>query len=178
MENLKQKIYDKYEVKDLQGLIQYFEMKTSFPLEDLEINDANIYHSPALILDKVKENDYNPLEEQVLLISTFLNSFYGISFAEFGEVMSAFGSFKTYYLFKNILEENDFYKEFYKLYKNYIERLNNIGIILIKEGKELIGKVDDFISGISPESISELLEEVNEKLLETGILDELNIEKN
>ena len=92
--------------------------------------------------------------------------------------MSAFGSFKTYYLFKNILEENDFYKEFYKLYKNYIERLNNIGIILIKEGKELIGKVDDFISGISPESISELLEEVNEKLLETGILDELNIEKN
>lgn len=173
-----EKIYEKYNVKNFGELIQQLEMKTSIPVEDLNIDDATIYHGFTLILDQVKEKDYNPLEESILLYTTFLNAFYEVPYEELGDLIQGLGSFRFYYLFKQVLLENDFFKEFVKLYNNYTERLNNLGIILIKEGKELVKKLDGFISGISPETISKLIEEVNEKLLATGILEELNIDKN
>lgn len=177
MENRKQAIYEKYNIKNFEELKQVFELKTMSPLEDLEIDDATVYHSFKLILDKVKENSYNPLEEKILLITTFLNSFYEVDYEDFSEIMRAFGTFKIYYLFKNILNENDFYIEYISLYNNYVERLNNLGIIIINEGKEIIKKIEDFVSDISPETISNLIEEVNSQLAGTGILEELGIEK-
>lgn len=173
-----EKIYEKYNVKNFGELVQYFEMRTSVSIEDLNVDDATIYHGPTLILDKVKEQEYSPLEEQILLYTTFLSAFYGFEYQMLGELIEILGSFRFYYLFKQVLLENDFFKEFVKLYENYTERLNNLGIILVKEGKELINKVEEFISGISPETISKLIEEVNEKLLATGILEELGVDKN
>lgn len=170
MENLKETIYKKYGVKDFQELIRYFEIKTSVPFEDLEIKDASIYHSPRLILDKVKDSQYSPLEEKVLLLTTFLDSFYGIDYTEIGEIMSVFGTFKTYYLFKEVLEGNIFYEEFINLYHNYIDRLGNLGIIIINEGKQFIEKLDGFISELQPETITSLLNEFTEKLSGIEIL--------
>lgn len=166
-------IFEKYNVETFGGLVQYFIMKTSTPIEELEIKDASVYHAPTLILDKVKENEYNPMEEQILLSTTFLDAFYGISFEEVSEIMQEMGSFRTHYLFKEVLEENALFLEFNKLYENYTNRLNNLGIILIKEGKELIEKVDGFLSGLTPETITNLLAEVGDKLNEMGVLEQL-----
>lgn len=171
------KVYEKYEVKSFTDLVRHFEMKTSVSIEDLDIEDSSVFHSAVAILNEVKENNYNPLQEQILIYSTFLNAFYNLDYKEFAFIMEEVGTFRTYYLFKEVLSENQFFKEFVILYNNYIERLNNLGIILIKEGKELINTVKSFISGISPETIADLIKELEDGLLKTEILNELNIKR-
>lgn len=171
------KIYEKYNVNNYAELLQHFEMITLTPLEDLEVDDETLYHSFGFIIEKSRESKYNPIEESIMLKSTFLASFYGIPYEEFTEIVRTIGSFRTHILFTEVLKENEFYIGYYNLFLNNLSRLNNIGIILVEEGKGIIEKVEEFLSGLSVEKIQGALEEFTKRAEELGIFEELGEEE-
>lgn len=173
MENTINKLYEKYGVNDFQGLIKYFEMKTLTPLEDLEINDSVIYHSAGVILKNVMEDNFNPLREKIMLFTSFLDSFYKINFEETSKIIEVLGTFKTYFLFNEVLKDNIYYQEFYNLYIIHIERFNNIGIIVMEQGKDLFARVQEFLKDLSPEFLNELLEGFLSQVKELGIAEDI-----
>lgn len=167
-----EKIYNKYNVKNYQELLQHFEMITLAPIEDLEIDDEVLYHSFALVLERARESKYNPIEESIMLKTTFLAAFYGVPYEDFSEMIKEIGSFRTHLFLQEVLEENYFYKEYYSLFLKNLERLNNLGIVIVDEGKEILAKVEEFLSNMSVEKLQDLMGAFKEKVEELGILEE------
>lgn len=136
-EFLEEDLFAYFKVKNMDGLESALAQKFMKP----EINNDYIGSAFKFIYQQRSKKDYNPLEENYLMIAMILKAFYNIESDELKLIAEGIGIFKTVYLLTKLLEEKEEVIYFKQLYKQYIERYEAIGIVM----KEGFDDLNDFL---------------------------------
>jgi hypothetical protein len=136
-------LFTYFKVKNIDGLEAALNQKIS----KTEINNDYIGSAFKFIYQQRAKKEYNPLEENYLMIAMILKAFYNIESDELKLIAEAIGIFKTVYMLTKLLEEKEEVIYFKQLYKQYIERYEAIGIVM----KEGFDDLNDFLISKSKE---------------------------
>lgn len=136
-EFLEEDLFTYFKVKNMDGLESALAQKFT----KLEINNDYIGSAFKFIYQQRSKKEYNPLEENYLMIAMILKAFYNIESDELKLIAEAIGIFKTVYLLTKLLEEKEEVIYFKELYKQYIDRYEAIGIVM----KESFDDLNQFL---------------------------------
>lgn len=134
---LEEDLFAYFKVKNIDGL----ESALGQRFTKLEINNDYIGSAFKFIYQQRSKQEYNPLEENYLMIAMILKAFYNIESDELKLIAEAIGIFKTVYLLTKLLQEKEEVIYFKELYKQYVERHEAIGIVM----KESFNDLNEFL---------------------------------
>jgi hypothetical protein len=134
---LEEDLFEYFGVKNMNGLESALEYK----LSKVSVNNDYIGTSFKYIYQQRSKDEYNPLEENYLMLAMILKAFYDIESDELKVLADGIGVFKTIYILNNILKDKPEANYFKELYKQYIDRQEAIGIVMKNSFKE----INDFL---------------------------------
>jgi hypothetical protein len=134
---LEEDLFNYFKVKNIDGL----EAALGQRFIKAEINNDYVVSSFKFIYQQRAKKEYNPLEENYLMIAMILKAFYNMESEELKLIAEGIGLFKTVYILTKLLEEKEEVIYFKQLYKQYIERYEAIGIVM----KESFDDLNEFL---------------------------------
>jgi hypothetical protein len=171
----KKEILEKIDAKQAgkEDLLKYYEIKNEEQLEfALEeklrvITQSGDFLNSAFkfIYETRQKQTYNPIEESYVFYAMLLQGLYGIDSDELKILAATIGAFKTVMLLDKILENKDEVLFFKKMYKQYVERIENIYIKL----NDILGSINKILTDFDPKQLEGFSEDLKKAI------DNLNI---
>jgi hypothetical protein len=171
----KKEILEKIDAKQAgkEDLLKYYEIKNEDQLEfALEeklrvITQSGDFLNSAFkfIYETRQKQIYNPIEESYLFYAMLLQGLYGMDSDELKILAATIGAFKTVMLLDKILENKDEVLFFKKMYKQYVEKIENIYIKL----NDILGSINKILIDFDPKQLEGFSEDLKKAI------DNLNI---
>jgi hypothetical protein len=130
----KEEVFQYYGVTNLEGLESVLALKFDNPKETLSFLDGSL----DFIYTARKKKDYSPIEENYMLYGICAQGIYGVSMDEISILNGYFGAFRVLMILDAILKDKPEILFFKKLYKEYIERKENIVYTLTEGVQQLL----------------------------------------
>ena len=155
----KEEVYDYYGVKNMEGLESVFAEKFDTPKENLSYLDGSLQY----IYSTREKKDYSPIEEKYMFYGIAAQGIYGVEMDEISILNGYFGVFKVLMILDNVLKDKPEIIFFEKLYKQFIQRKEDMSYILSNALREIVAFAKDNLKNIDPESINSMFEEFKVK---------------
>jgi hypothetical protein len=145
-------LFEYYGVRNKEGLEAALEEKFSNP----EVNINYIYQGFDFIYKSRLEENYNPIEEKFRYLSIVLPAFYEMETNEVAIITGTMGVFQGIMFLDNLLKDKAEVKYFEKLYGVYLNRKNDVGIILEENFDKLNKLIEEKLSTLKIEDLQSL----------------------
>jgi hypothetical protein len=155
-----EELFTLFEVKNLDSLIVHLDMKTLKPLT----NQDYIYDSFSTILEKVKEVNFNPIQERYYLLAIAFKGFYGVDIAYLNAIGKAYGYFRATSILNDILKDNKDFKFYLEMYEHYIKNSSNLTLMLFDSVKNIATALIDKVGSFTPEDIQKYVDEIKNSM--------------
>jgi DNA repair ATPase RecN len=150
----KQEILEKVDAKQVtkEDLLKYYQIKKDeqleFALEEklrIVTQSGDFLNSAFKFIYETRQREnYNPIEESYVFYAMILQGLYGIDSDELKILAATIGAFKTVMLLDKILQNKDEVLFFKNMYKQYVEKIENVYIQLNKILNSLNKILTDF----------------------------------
>jgi hypothetical protein len=171
----KKEILEKIEAKQAgkEDLLKYYQIKSEeqleFALEEklrVVTQSGDFLNSAFKFIYETREKQtYNPIEESYVFYAMLLQGLYAIDSDELKILAATIGAFKTVMLLDKILENKDEVLFFKKMYKQYVERIENIYIKL----NDILASINKILTDFDPKQLEGFSEDLKKAI------DNLNI---
>jgi hypothetical protein len=171
----KKEILEKIDAKQAgkEDLLKYYEIKNEdqleFALEEklrVITQSGDFLNSAFKFIYETRERQiYNPIEESYVFYAMLLQGLYGIDSEELKILAATIGAFKTVMLLDKILENKNEVLFFKKMYKQYVERIENIYIKL----NDILASINKILTDFDPKQLEGFSEDLKKAI------DNLNI---
>lgn len=131
-------LFDYLGVRNIEGVEAALEEKFSKP----EPNMNYIYEGFEFIYKARLQEKYSPLEEKYRYYSIVLPAFYGTQANETAIITGTLGVFQGLMFLEKLLKDKEEVKYFDELYKTYMQKKSDIGIIAEKGLQIILEKID------------------------------------
>jgi hypothetical protein len=145
-------LFEYYGIRNKEGLELVLEEKFSKPL----VNINYIYQGFDFIYKCRLEENYNPMEEKFRYFSIVLPAFYQMETIEVAIITGTMGVFEGIMFLDNLLKDRVEVKYFDNLYKLYLNRKADVGIILEENFNKLNKLIDEKMSKLKIEDLKNL----------------------
>lgn len=139
-------------VRNIEGVEAALEEKFSKP----EPNMNYIYEGFEFIYKARLQEKYSPLEEKYRYYSIVLPAFYGTQANESAIITGTLGVFQGLMFLEKLLKDKEEVKYFDELYKTYLSRKNDVGIILEENFDKLNKLIEEKLSNLKIEDLQSL----------------------
>lgn len=156
----KQDLFDYFKVRSYSGLEAFLSSCVSKNFDDIEINDGELYYGFSLIFKQLVTQDFNPIQEKIMLYSVVMKSVYGFDLEDFSLLTSGLGVFRTAYILDQIFSENEIGKYYFELYNRYIDMYSNMGLMIKLGVEDLIKFIDKKLEGFDAKNIEPYAEQI------------------
>jgi Na+/glutamate symporter len=166
----KQEILNKIDNKQatIGDLLNYYEIKNEEQLEFAlaeklkQVNQSGDFLNSAFkfIYETRKKETYNPIEETYVFYAMVLQGLYGIDSDEIKILAATIGAFKTVMLLEIILENKNEVLFFKKMYKQYIEKIENVYLKL----NDILASVNKILTDFDPKQLEGFSEDLKKAI--------------
>jgi len=157
-----QDAFEYFGLKDIQSLENYIASLTYKNIYDLDIDDVTIYNSFRFVTKSLKDENLNPIRENLILYSMVLTTLYGFDTDDFVIVSRSIGAFKFLRMLEIIFQDNDIYKYYTKLYQSYKNDLYNLSQSLRDVSSQVMEMIDKYLGNLKTEDLDVYVKKAQE----------------
>lgn len=151
----KEEVFEHYGVTNMEGLESALSLKFDNPKETLSFLDGSL----DFIYTARAKKDYSPIEENYMFYGICAEGIYGVSMDEISILNGYFGAFRVLMMLDAILKDKPEVVFFKKLYKEFVERKENMVYTLTEGVRELVDFAVKNLGGLDEGKLTDMLNE-------------------
>lgn len=150
-----EKMFEFYEVKNIDGLEAYLESR----FDNIAVNNEYLVNSFKFMFETREKEDFNPLEEKYRYYAMILPGVFSIPSEHVEILVAGMGLFPAIMMLERLLQEKPEVQYFNKLYKEYTTEMYSIGRATQKLIKLVEKTLDEFIKDNGAEKLRTIVQD-------------------